>query len=105
VAIGVGAVTAIAGGVTGGMALSKQSDLEKACPDKICTSEKDLKMRDSASTLGLVTDILIPVGAVVAAAGAIMLIVDSRAGKERADVAVVPQVGVNGAALSVEGRF
>jgi hypothetical protein len=105
VAIGVGAATVIAGGVTGGMALSKQSDLEEACPDKTCASEKDLELRDSASALGLVTDILIPVGAAVAVAGAIMLIVDRKSGAERATALVMPQIGGSGAGLSVEGRF
>jgi hypothetical protein len=105
VAIGVGAATAIAGGVTGGMALSKQSDLEGACPGKTCTSEKDLELRDSASALGLVTDILIPVGAAVAVAGAILLIVDRKGGSERATALVTPQIGGSGAGLSVEGRF
>jgi hypothetical protein len=105
VAVGIGAATAIVGAITGGMALAKQADLEKACPDRSCTSAKDLDLRDSADALGLATDVLLPAGAVLAAAGAVLLIVDAKKGGERAAVAVMPQIGGTGAGLSMEGRF
>jgi hypothetical protein len=105
VGVGVGAAVAVAGGVTGGLALSKQSDLESKCPDKACASQKDLDLRDSADTLALMTDVLIPVGAAIAVAGAVLLIVDHTSGSEATAMTVVPSVGGDGAGLVLEGRF
>jgi len=104
-AVGAGAAVAIAGAITGGMALGKRSDLEAACPDRTCASEGDLALRDDAERLGLITDVLIPVGAVVAATGAVLLILDARRGGEAPAVAFTPQVGPGAAGLSLEGSF
>jgi hypothetical protein len=105
IALGVGAAAAVAGGVTGGLAMSKQSDLESKCPGKTCTSSKDLDLRDSADTLALMTDVLIPVGSAIAVVGAILLIVDYTSEPETTAMTVMPSIGGNGAGLVLEGRF
>jgi tetratricopeptide (TPR) repeat protein len=72
VLFGVGAAVAIGGGVTGVLALGTQSDLDAACgPDKQCPKGQSSNI-DKLKTMALVTDILIPVGATMAAVGAIM---------------------------------
>ncbi len=75
VAFGAGAALALAGAVTGGMALDLGGDLEGKCPEGVCPPEyhdDNNRMRD----LALSSDILLGVGLVGVAAGAVCLILD-----------------------------
>jgi hypothetical protein len=106
VVLGTGAAVAIAGGVTGGMALAKAGELDDKCNGQVC-SEDYLDIHDSADTLALVTNILLPVGAAMAIAGLVMVIVghdDEGADEDSEDekeITLVPGIG----GLFVQGRF
>jgi hypothetical protein len=73
-AFGVAAAGVGVGAVTGVMTLSKQSDLQAACPNKICGPAQHGDV-DSANTLGLVSTISFIAAGGVAAVGVVLLIV------------------------------
>ena len=97
VVFGAGAALALAGTVTGGMALSMGSDLEGKCPDGVCPPEyhdDNNKMKN----LALSSDILLGVGLVGVAAGAVCLILDWKLEaktEKKPSVAVTYPAGVN----------
>lgn len=101
---GTGAALAIAGAVTGGVATSKHGELESACPDKTCHSKSDYELRDQVDSLKLATDVLLPVGGAMVAAGIIMIVYGSRQEKETA-LSVSPAFARGEGGLFVEGRF
>lgn len=98
--LGVGAGTLIAGIVTGALTLSKAGDLESACPDNNC-SDNEQGTHDAAEKLAVSTNVLLPVGGVLAVTGAVLLIVGSKRKKTEAPVAIFP--GPFG--VSIKGRF
>jgi hypothetical protein len=109
IGVGVGAAALIGGTVTGGMTLSKSDELDEKCDkDTLCpTKYKDLQ--DQAKTLALATNILIPVGGVLAATGVVLLIL-GRPSKEKslngeARMTLLPEVGPGRMGLVIEGRF
>ena len=99
---GVGAGLLVAGGITGGLALKTGKDLEADYPDGVPRDKKG--EIDSMDNLAITTNILLGVGAAVAATGAIMLILDVGADEEPA-VALTPVTDGQSAALVLEGRF
>ncbi|MBW2525629.1 MAG: hypothetical protein JRI23_15705 [Deltaproteobacteria bacterium] len=112
---GVGAVTAIVGGVLGGMVLGEASEAEEdeaLCgPDKLCTPE-GLEQIDSAEGKALGANVLIGVGSAVAVGGVVLLIVgltsegDAEIGESaRLGAELTPVVGPEGASLQVVGTF
>ena len=103
--LGAGAAMLIAGAVTGGMALSKYNTLDEKCPNKSDCDERDLVQ--TIDKLSLTTDILLPLGGVVAAAGAALVLVGLNKTKSEsgASIAVTPTVGRNEGGLFLEGRF
>jgi hypothetical protein len=103
-----GAALLIGGAVTGGMALSKNGDLEDNCKGGSCPSGYDLNTQDQRDTLALATDILIPTGAAAAAAGVVLVIVDvmkNKKEREKPTVWIRPVISPNNAGLAFEGRF
>lgn len=91
IAIG-GAAVLVGGAVTGGLALS-------AADGAPATEGPEA---DEARTLALVTDILIPTGAVIAAAGVVLMFVLEDGGSSDS-ARVVPVVGPDYAGVSVSG--
>jgi hypothetical protein len=106
VALGVGAAAGIGAGITGGLASAKAGDLESSCPDKVC-AEEDRETLDSARTLATVTDVLIGVAAVGAAAAVVLFFVEPRLSREDDGAAVVtgPVLGPSAVGWTVGGRF
>ncbi len=73
VALGVGGVGLVVGGITGFIALGKHADLEKACPGGVCQADK----KDEVSryrSMGTISTIGFVVGAVGVAAGTVLLL-------------------------------
>jgi hypothetical protein len=111
IAVGVGAAALAGGAVTGGMSLSKNKDLESSCTAGSCPSGVDPDIEESRDKLALMTDILIPVGGVLAATGIVLLIVNA-VKKEKPEeetnmeTAVLPfAIPQGGGGLMIEGRF
>jgi len=111
IAVGVGAAVLAGGAVTGGMSLSKNNELEDSCTSGSCPSGVDPDVEESRDKLALMTDILIPVGGVLAATGIVLLIVNA-AKKEQPEeetsieTAVLPfAIPQGGGGLMIEGRF
>ncbi len=107
--LGVGAALLVSGAVTGGVALAQFSDLKDKCPGNQCLSTKDEDQASRADTLALVTDILLPVGAVVGTVGIILLVTSRRNRETESDAPValrpVPVIGPERGGLFLEGRF
>jgi hypothetical protein len=92
----VGGATLIAGAITGAVALSTvQSAPSDVGPEA-----------DQARALALATDVLIPVGAVAAATGVVlMFVLGGDGGGEPGATAVVPSIGPGHAGILVQGSF
>jgi len=106
---GVGAAVAIGGAVTGGLALGKSNELADVCPDKETCPEKYSDLPGEADRLALVTNILLPVGGVLAVTCVVLVIV-GRNGREKSeaegpDVGFAPLLGPSGSGLLIQGRF
>ena len=107
ISLEVGAAALIAGVITGGLALSANKDVEEQCPDGCYDDKVDvLNRRDK---LGMATNVLLPVGGVVAAAGAGILIFQAlrRKGETMDDNAflVTPIISNQTAGMAVDLRF
>lgn len=89
-----GGAILIGGAVTGGLALSAAGSAPASTGAQA----------DEARTLALVTDVLLPVGAVAAITGVVLMFVLQDSGGGIADL-VVPVVGPDYAGLSVQGAF
>jgi len=111
ITLGVGAAALIGGAVTGGMALSKNAELEDSCDGTSCGALVDPELEEKRDNLALATDILLPAGGVIAGAGLILLIVDAakgkseKAGEAEANARVLPMLGTRGAGVVLERRF
>lgn len=70
--IGVGAAIAIAGAIVGGVALSLSDELAGACAGGVCPEDRRGDL-DTGPALALSADVLLPVGAVTAVVGLILL--------------------------------
>ena len=73
-AVGVGAAVAIAGAVTGGLALSSNSKIKDNCKGGECPPAWHDEV-DKRDRLALSTDVLLPTGAAVAVVGVLLLTV------------------------------
>ncbi len=110
VTLGVGAAVMIGGAVTGGMALSANGNLEESCDNLSCASDVDSEIEKKRDKLALATDILLPIGGVVAGTGIILLIVDAvRAGKsegtDNTSAKLRPVISPVGVGLMIERSF
>jgi hypothetical protein len=104
VVAGVGAAVLVAGGVTGGVALSKNKDIEDNCPGGDCEPayHDDVDSRDALATTSTV---LIGVGAAAVVAGVLMLTVFDSDEDPSAEVALLPVLGPETAGAALEWRF
>lgn len=102
VAGGVGAAAGIAAAVTGGIASSRSSDLEKNCADGECPPG-EWDTLDSTRNLATTTNVLIGVAAAGVAAGVALFFLEPRLGEEKPIVA--PVVTEEGASITLTGRF
>ncbi len=103
VVAGAGAGVLVAGAVTGGLALSLDKDLKTACNGG-CPPDKQPD-RDRMERLALATDVLISVGAGVAAAGIAMVLIGNTKGETKQKVSVLPHVSSGLAAISITHEF
>jgi hypothetical protein len=100
VALGVGGVGLVVGGITGALAFGKAGD----CPNKVCKTQSDL---DSAKSMATVSTIGFGVGIVGVAVGTVLLLTGSHSSEAPAaaaahssrKLAVSPWFGLNSAGL------
>ncbi|MFW5921074.1 MAG: tetratricopeptide repeat protein [Polyangiales bacterium] len=81
--VGAGAALVVTGAITGGLALKKESGLQSDCSvDRVC--DPSLRSdRDRGRALAIATDVLVPVGAVLAGVGAIIWLLGDEDPQER----------------------
>jgi hypothetical protein len=102
---GVGVAGLVVGGVTGFLAIGKENDSKKACPNSgACADQSGVDANSSAKTLGTVSTIAFIAGGVALAGGA-ALILTSRSGSRKGELKVFPSVGPQTAGLGVLGTF
>lgn len=94
IAAGGGAVL-IGGAITGGLALASAGDAPSSTSSQA----------DDARTLALVTDILIPAGAVIAAVGVVLMFVLDDGGGDSESAQIVPIVGPDLAGAVLQTSF
>lgn len=75
--LGVGVALLIGGGITGGLALSKNSEVEKACQNRVCY-EDDYKLLNTRNNLATTSTVLLITGGVIAATGIVLLLAGKR---------------------------
>jgi len=99
VLLGVGGAALVAGGITGVLTLTTQSDLSQKCPNHICGPESHDELT-MGNTLGLVSTISFIGGGVLAAAGIITVIVGKPSAPKEEHARVVPWIGPGSMGLS-----
>jgi hypothetical protein len=102
VAFAVGGAAAIGAGITGGLAISRASDLEKSCPDKECSPDKQETV-DSGKRLGVVTNALIGVAAAGAVTTLILFFLEPKRAADNEAVTINAAPG--GGIITVGGTF
>jgi hypothetical protein len=106
VALGVGGAAGIAGGVIGGMALSRKNRLMDECGDGTCPDSREDE-RDRIKTMALTADILYGVAGAAVVVGVVLFFVEPKLGHESQETAlrVAPTTMADGAGVVLEGRF
>ncbi|CAN5801093.1 hypothetical protein BH11MYX4_BH11MYX4_19590 [soil metagenome] len=108
---GVGVAGVAVGAITGLIAMGKNSDSKKACPnDGACASTDAVDANDSAKTFGLVSTVAFIAGGVAVATGAILIFTapsdkGTRAAKSERGIRVVPATDGRSANVAVMGVF
>lgn len=102
VVLGAGAAGLLVGAITGGLAVSAESDLAESCPGSVCPPEKRGDL-DSANTLALTSTVSFIVGGAIAATGVVLLIVRPGGGDEPTSPAV--SLRLSPGWLGVSGTF
>ena len=110
ITVGVGGAVLAGGVVTGAMALSKNKEIEDACGGTTCPPGEDPSLEKDRDKMALITDILIPAGAVIAATGITLLIIHGVRKKEAGDASEVsarlqPIAAPGFAGFSLNGEF
>ncbi|HEY6876800.1 MAG TPA: hypothetical protein VI299_02230 [Polyangiales bacterium] len=90
---------------TGVMASGKQSDLDDKCPDHVCADASLKSTADSGKTLAHTTDALLFGGLAVAAAGAVLVVLDLRASREQKPLALDGDCSRSGCMARATVRF
>lgn len=98
--VGLGGAALIAGGITGGIALSKNSELKKKCESSGCygTEYDSLDTRDA---LAVSSTVLLAAGGAIAVTGLVLLIVGHKGEAASPPVSLMPSPG----GVVIEGRF
>jgi len=105
VTAGIGAGALIGSAVTGGIAMSKNKDIEAACPGGVCPSGDGWGDEiDSRDTLGITTTILMGVGGAALVAGTIMIVVGYKKGSPER-VSLSPMLAPEYAGAVLNWRF
>ncbi|MCA9606812.1 MAG: hypothetical protein KC619_14500 [Myxococcales bacterium] len=103
VLMGAGAAIAIAGAVTGGVALSISDSLAAECTGGVCPESRRGDL-DAGPALAFTTDVLLPVGAVTAVVGLVLALAITEPA-ETAPVRAGVGCDAHGCAASVGGTF
>jgi hypothetical protein len=77
-AAGVGGAALIAGGVFGGLAISKKSDADAGCPTERCATQDGFEANESASTHATISTVLVIAGAALALGGVTLVLLRPR---------------------------
>ncbi len=104
VTIGVGGALLIAGGVTGGMALSMNGEIDEDCGDGSCLASQRKEDVDKRDSLALATDIMLGVGAAAAIAGIVMVVV-GRDDETEKSVSIGPLLAPDAVGARAAWRF
>jgi len=96
VGVGLGAATLVAAGVVGGMTLSAVSDYD-------ASGNTDAKLRDDAVTLRTTTNVLLGVGAGIAAIGVVLLLTTPTEEPAKESVSVALRIGAGSVHSAVPG--
>jgi len=107
---GVGAAGLLLGAIMGGVAIGAKGDVEAACPNSTCSTQEGKDALSTAKTDATVSTIGFIAGGVLAAGGAVMIIVGAVSGKKSSDkpaaaLYVVPEVNPYGAGALFGGSF
>jgi PEGA domain len=103
VLLAVGGAAVVGGGVMGGLALRKHSQLESQCPDGVCRSSAQAKI-DSYHTYGTVSAVALAVGVAGLGTGLVLLLTEPKAeDTASARPAVHPLLGLG--VVGAEGTF
>jgi hypothetical protein len=101
VVTGIGAAILVAGGVTGGLALSAGNQLESDYPDGVPRADEDKV--DRMDRLAVATNVLLGVGGAAVIAGVVLLVLDD--GPAESAVTLAPAAGPGFAGAALTGRF
>ncbi len=103
---GVGVAGLVAGGVLGGLAMGKQSEVEDDYKNKKLTYPEMQSELDAGEGMELGAIIGLAVGGAVAATGAVLLIIDSMgSGGEKQSAWIAPGFSADGAAFNAGFQF
>jgi hypothetical protein len=101
---GVGVVGLGVGAVTGLMAIGKNNDAKKLCPDSgACADKSGVDANDSAKSFGTISTIGFIAGGVALAAGAALVL--TAGPSKTGSIKLVPDAGPKSAGLGVVGAF
>jgi len=100
VGVAVGGGMLIGGAITGGVALSKNSEVEDKCLERECLPQYH-DLSNSRDKMATASTVLFVAGGLVAATGIVMLIVSGRKARGESPVAVIP----NPTGITITGRF
>jgi hypothetical protein len=105
IVLGVGGAGLLAGAITGGLTLRKASDLKSKCTGVVCPTSVQGEAR-SVTTLGNVSNAMFIAGGVLAATGAVLLVVRPRLERSAPKQGGIEwNVGVGAGRLELGGRF
>ena len=99
VALGVGGASLIVGGVAGGLAIAKHSQLSDACATPTTCPASEQATVDSYHRLGTIADVGFIVGGVGVAAGIVLLVTQPKDTSATA-AKITPYIGYNSAGVS-----
>ncbi|AKU94700.1 hypothetical protein AKJ09_01364 [Labilithrix luteola] len=101
---GVGLVGLAVGTVAGLVAIEKNADATRVCPnDGVCPSEAAIHDSDTAKTFGTISTIALVAGGAAVVTGLVLVLTSPSSPKHEAKLA--PSIGPNTAALSLSGVF
>ena len=102
---GAGGVGLVIGAVFGGLAFSRESDANKACPSTTCPSQAGLDLHNSASRSATTSTVAFVAGGVVAATGVVLLALSRGGDKPAPRAFVTPLLGPAQGGLVFGGAF